>query len=82
MKRENAIPFRLRIGVTGHRELADPDAIARKVEEFIEKELPDLFDNILAKSQSGGKEKCGCTAGAQPLTRKDGEGLPYRESCR
>ncbi len=48
MKRENAIPFRLRIGVTGHRELADPDAIARKVEEFIEKELPDLFDDPAA----------------------------------
>jgi hypothetical protein len=37
---------------------------------------------VKAKSQSGGKEKCGCTAGAQPLKMKDGEGLPYRESCR
>ncbi len=48
MKSANAIPFRLRIGVTGHRELADPEAIARKVKEFVEKELPELYDDPAA----------------------------------
>ncbi len=38
------IPFRLRIGVTGHRVLIDEDALARQVRDVLRTRLFELFD--------------------------------------
>ena len=43
------IPYRIRIGVTGHRKVADPAAMESLVRAAIDSELTKLFD---AKSQS------------------------------
>jgi hypothetical protein len=38
------IPFRIRIGVTGHRQLSDEVALAARVREALDERLPALFD--------------------------------------
>jgi len=43
------IPYRIRIGVTGHRKVADPDAMEALVRAAIDSEIAKLFD---AKSQA------------------------------
>ena len=40
-----SVPFRVRVGVTGHRELPDPQALSSKIKEAIERIIPELFDN-------------------------------------
>lgn len=37
------IPFRIRIGVTGHRSLPDPAAVEQQVRNFLDRELDGLF---------------------------------------
>lgn len=53
------IPYRIRIGVTGHRALDDPGEIARRVEEALDKVLWTLFSNksaaILDRVRAEGK---------------------------
>ncbi len=41
---QEAIPYRIRIGVTGHRELPQPDVIAALVAQILDTKLDDLFD--------------------------------------
>src|ERR1700680_4837697 len=43
-KTEKPIPYRIRIGVTGHRELPRPDAISSLVSQVLDKKLDELFD--------------------------------------
>jgi hypothetical protein len=43
------IPYRLRIGVTGHRTLEDPVLAAQKVNEILDKTVEEFFDNLLPK---------------------------------
>ena len=38
------IPFRIRLGVTGHRELQDEEILKEKVRDVLEKKIYDLFD--------------------------------------
>jgi len=40
----SGIPFRIRIGVTGHRQLTDEATLAEKISHVLQKELFDLFD--------------------------------------
>ena len=40
-----SVPFRVRVGVTGHRELPAPQALSSKIKEVIERNIPELFDN-------------------------------------
>lgn len=49
MSHTEPLPFRIRIGVTGHRQLADPDSLAVKVAEVLDKTIFELID---AKDQA------------------------------
>ena len=42
---EQTIPFRIRIGVTGHRLLQDKDELSKKIREVLDKNILDLFDD-------------------------------------
>jgi hypothetical protein len=42
---KSPIPYRIRIGVTGHRELPRPDAISSLVSQALDKKLHGLFDD-------------------------------------
>ena len=42
---EQAIPFRIRIGVTGHRSLKEKDVLSQKVRDVLNKYVADLFDD-------------------------------------
>jgi hypothetical protein len=39
------IPYRIRIGVTGHRKLSQPGAVSALVSQVLDSKLNDLFDN-------------------------------------
>ncbi len=40
-----ALPMRVRIGVTGHRKLDNPESVAHKVDNFIQQGLLDFFND-------------------------------------
>jgi hypothetical protein len=37
------IPFRVRLGVTGHRKLQDPDSLSNRINQFMQEEIFDLI---------------------------------------
>ncbi|MBN1320046.1 MAG: hypothetical protein JXA87_04305 [Thermoleophilia bacterium] len=41
---EPGVPFRLRIGVTGHRRLPNPEDLASRIDEALDVQIPSLFD--------------------------------------
>src|ERR1700686_2572338 len=43
---QNHIPYRIRIGVTGHRTLPQPDAISALVSQVLDEKLDGLFDDV------------------------------------
>ena len=45
----SAIPFRVRVGVTGHRTLADPETVAGRVREVLARTIYQLFDEPLPR---------------------------------
>ena len=42
---QTPIPYRIRIGVTGHRKLAQPDAISALLSQVLDAKLNELFDD-------------------------------------
>ncbi len=42
---QTPVPYRIRIGVTGHRNLSKPDAISSLVSQVLDTKLNDLFDD-------------------------------------
>ena len=46
LQTQRPIPYRIRIGVTGHRELPQPDAISSLISQVLDSKLDDLFDVV------------------------------------
>ena len=45
----NFIPFRIRIGVTGHRQLPNDQGLSKQVEKVLKEAVMDLFDELSKK---------------------------------
>jgi hypothetical protein len=47
---QSKIPFRIRIGITGHRELPDEEKLSEKIRQALERDIFDLFDEESKKN--------------------------------
>lgn len=47
------LPFRLRVGVTGHRTIKVPELISRKIKEILDERVWELFDPPVTAKKSG-----------------------------
>jgi len=47
----STIPFRIKLGVTGHRVLKDQDSIVRRIREVLNSKIYDLFDIDVTKEK-------------------------------
>jgi len=45
-------PFRIRIGVTGHRAITDQESIARKVKEILRSKIYELLENEISQEET------------------------------
>jgi hypothetical protein len=52
MKNELIIPFRIRVGVTGHRKLDDPEMLSQRISQVLENDIFNLFDEESIKDIS------------------------------